>query len=98
MNIPYKDGVKKILIVTALPSWLNSIFRRADDTKPWLISSLIDYRNLMPFFPELMEILSWKLEYMSKKLISHKQTNKKKLENKIIISSYAVAKNIHIPD
>lgn len=98
LNIQYKDSTKKIPIITALPCWLNRLFRRADEKKPLLISSLIDYRNLMPLFPELMEILSWKLEYMSKKLISDKQTNKKKLENKIIISSYAVAKNIHIPD
>jgi hypothetical protein len=98
LKIQYKDSTKKIPIITALPRWLNTLFRRADDTKPWLISSLIDYRNLMPLFPELMEILSWKLEYMSKKLSSPEKVHKKSLSNKIIISSYAVAKNIHIPD
>jgi hypothetical protein len=94
LNIPYKDSTKKIPIITALPRWLNSIFRRADEKKPLLLSSLIDYRNLMPLFPELMEILSWKLEYISKQQKSHQKNS----SNKIIISSYAVAKNIHIPD
>lgn len=93
LKIQYKDSTKRIPIITALPRWLNTLFRRADDTKPWIISSFIDYRNLMPLFPELMEILSWKLEYMSKQKKSHQ----KNTSNKIIISSYAVAKNIHIP-
>lgn len=98
LDIQYRDTTKKIPIITALPRWLNRLFRRSDNMKPLLISSFIDYRNLMPLFPELMEILSWKLEYMSKKLNSHHKTNKTSLWNKIIISSYAVAKNIHIPD
>lgn len=80
----------KIPIITALPKFLNKIFLWSDIKKPFLISSIIDYRNLMPFFPELMEILSWKLEYLVRKY--------KKSDDRIIISSYAVAKNIIIPN
>ena len=91
----------KIPIITALPQRINSLFRRADDTKPRLISSIIDYRNLMPLFPELMKILSWKL----KRKIKHdtwRMDDKKSVvhnpeSNTILISSYAVAKNIDIP-
>lgn len=71
----------KISIVTALPRWLNKLFRRADKNKPRYISSIIDYRNLMPFFPVLMKLLSWKLKW-----VDH-----------VLISSYAVAKNIDLP-
>ena len=53
-----ENSVIQIPIITALPQWLNRLFRRADDTKPKFISSIIDYRNLMPFFPELMKMLS----------------------------------------
>lgn len=80
-----------ITIITSLPRWLNNIFRRADDKKPLLLSYIIDYRNLMPFFPELIEILSWKLLYYIRK-------NNKIYDKNIIISSYAVAKNIQIPE
>ena len=82
-------GVISIPIVTALPSRVNSIFLRADTTKPFVISSVIDYRNLMPLFPELMEILSRKLEYYTNKIPTK--------DKRIFISSYAVAKNITIP-
>jgi glycosyltransferase involved in cell wall biosynthesis len=104
--------VIKIPIVTALPRWLNSLFRRADSTKPILISSIIDYRNLMPLFPELMKILSWKLKkritdyglritnkdnktssFKKKSAICNPQSN----NSIILISSYAVAKNIDMP-
>ena len=94
LTIYYQDSKKQIPIITALPRWLNNIFRWADDSKPWFISSLIDYRNLMPLFPELMEILSWKLQ----KKIQNSKFKIQNLENKIIISSYAVAKNIRIPE
>lgn len=92
MIVKNKDGKNiNIPIVTALPSPLNKLFRRADDTKPLFISSLIDYRNLMPIFPELMEILSWKL-------VSYTRRNTHIDNKNIMISSYAVAKNIDIPE
>jgi len=51
----------QIPIVTALPNWLNRFFVRVDRTKPPVLHYLFDYRNLMPFFPVLMKVLSWKL-------------------------------------
>lgn len=90
----------KIRIITALAPWLNKIFHRVDKTHPFLLSYFLDYRNLMPFFPELMEILSMKLQKaITKKypISSSKKSKKTTIKPKIIISSYAVAKNIKIP-
>lgn len=111
-GVTARHSVIKIPIVTALPRWLNNLFRRADETKPRLISSIIDYRNLMPLFPELMKILSWKLNkritdyglritnkdnktssFKKKSAIRNSQSN----NSIILISSYAVAKNIDMP-
>lgn len=116
--------VVSIPIVTALPRRLNQIFHRVDKKHPPILSYFLDYRNLMPFFPELMEVLSWKLKkYIHDFVIpsvveeSFIDNNKRSFtarvsfqgdsaslhsrwqtEKKIVISSYAVAKNIKIPD
>jgi hypothetical protein len=47
------DG-KQYTIVTALPNWINKLFRQG--------SRLFDYRNLMPFYPLLCWILRKKIE------------------------------------
>lgn len=81
------DSTLSIPIITALPRGINSIFSRVDRTKPRLLTYFLDYRNLMPFFPVLMKILSKKLA--------------RRLQNQdadILISSYAVAKNIDVPE
>ncbi len=73
---------KKLQIVTALPKRINQIFLYFSKHKIKLLSSLFDYRNLMMFYPFFMKILS-------RKIIKYSP-------NKIIISSFAVAKNISI--
>lgn len=82
-----KWKITTIPIITALPTWINTLFRRVDKKKPPLITYFLDYRNLMPFFPFLMKRLSKKLAHSLKR------------ENAdILISSYAVAKNIDVPE
>jgi len=110
-NLELKTQNLKLPIITALPRWLNTLFRRADDTKPRGISSIIDYRNLMPLFPELMEVLSWKLRNFTPKKPhprsfswQRRMTTRTRAPlweergwGEVCISSYAVAKNIKIP-
>jgi len=90
-NLKFLDEVKnpqsddktqnlELNIVTALPSRINSLFLRCDQKNIPLLSSIFDYRNLILFYPMLMRILS-------KKIAKHHPQN-------IIISSFAVAKNI----
>lgn len=87
LEVQCDNGCVSIPIITALPQWLNRLFVWADMKKPRLISYFVDYRNLMPIFPILMRWLSKKLQH------------KLQFENaNILISSYAVAKNIDIPD
>lgn len=76
-----------IPIVSALPSRLNSFFARVDKKKPAILIYFFDYRNLFVFYPRLMKILSWKLQ---------KALNKQ--PGDVLISSYAVAKNITVPE
>lgn len=76
----------RIPIITALPQRLNNLFRWVDNKKPPLISYFLDYRNLMPFFP-------WLMRRLSKKLALKLQQQ----DADILISSYAVAKNIDVP-
>ena len=71
---------KSYEIVTALPKFLNNIFSYCGEHYIKWISSLFDYRNLMPIYPLLMKILSYKIQ--------------KENPNHILISSFAVAKNI----
>jgi len=70
----------KLPIVTALPHRINQLFLFCSSHKIPLLSRLLDYRNLMFFYPTLM----WNL---SRKIKKYAPTN-------IIISSFAVAKNI----
>ncbi|PID34726.1 MAG: hypothetical protein CR971_01710, partial [candidate division SR1 bacterium] len=126
---------QKIPIITALPKWMNNIFLYCSKHKIPLISSILDYRNLMLFYPLWMRVLSWKIkknlchsersEESKQKLdssakpqndeISHPEGNegssmqkidasakpqndKKSIPTtKIIISSFAIAKNISLP-
>lgn len=67
-------------IITALPTWINNFFLRCSTHKIPLFSRLFDYRNLMFFYPILMKILSKKI--------------KKRKPDHIVISSFAIAKNI----
>ncbi len=76
-----------IPIITALPWCINRFFARVDIKKPRGLTYFFDYRNLMPFFPYLMRVLSAKLK---KKLKQH--------SGNVLISSYAVAKNIDVPE
>lgn len=73
-------GDIKIQIVTALPNRLNSFFQRNSKKKLPILWWLFDYRNLMFFYPLLMKIISQKI--------------KKYSPDKILISSFAIAKNI----
>lgn len=78
--------VREIRIITALPQRLNHFFARVDKKKPPVLHYFFDYRNLMVFYPWLMRLLSYKLrKYL------------KKQDADILISSYAVAKNIDVP-
>ena len=72
---------KSYEIITALPKFLNDIFAYYGEHHIKWISSLFDYRNLMPIYPLLMKILSYKIQ--------------KETPNHILISSFAVAKNIN---
>jgi len=73
-------GDHALPIVTALPSWLNQLFLFCTKKRCPLLSWLFDYRNLMFFYPMLMRRLSRKI--------------KKYAPKQIIISSFAIAKNI----
>lgn len=75
-------------IITALPWWLNKLFVRwstspdPDTEVVWesLLKKLFDYRNLIVFYPQLCRLLRRKI------MSSH--------PSKIIISSFAAAKNV----
>ncbi len=67
-------------IITALPTRVNSLFHRCSTHNVPLLSWLFDYRNLMFFYRILMRVLSRKI--------------KKYKPDHIIISSFAIAKNI----
>jgi len=71
---------KNIKIITALPKRLNSFLYRNSKRNILLFKQIFDYRNLIVFYPILMKVLSWKI--------------KKYNPNNILISSFAIAKNI----
>lgn len=71
---------KKINITTALPKRLNQFFIRNSKKKLPILWRLFDYRNLMFFYPLIMKIISYKIKQYT--------------PNKILISSFAIAKNI----
>lgn len=74
------EGIGEIKIVTALPKWLNNLFQYFSFRNVPVLSFFCDYRNLMLFYPLLMKVLS-------RKVRRYQPRN-------IIISSFAVAKNI----
>jgi len=71
---------KEINIITALPKRLNIFFQRNSHKNLPILKQIFDYRNLIFFYPIIMKILSWKI--------------KKYNPNEILISSFAIAKNI----
>ncbi len=81
---------KKITIITALPHRINNWFiYRSTDKKKFTnyfsrqFSRVRNYRNLIVFFPILLQLLSYKI--------------RKYNPQKIIISSANVSKNINVP-
>lgn len=74
----------KIKIKTALPWRINKIFIYFTNHKVFILSQIFDYRNLIFFYPLLTKQLSKKI--------------KKYKPDHITISSFAISKNITIPD
>lgn len=75
-----KTKYHQLEVVTALPRRINDIFLRCSRRNIPILSRLFDYRNLMVFYPSLMMHLSRKI--------------KKYRPDHILISSFAIAKNI----
>lgn len=71
----------KIKVNSALPRWALSILRTWERSNNKIIKTLFDYRNLMFFYPILMYIVSLQIRFFK--------------AEKIIISSFAIAKNIN---
>ncbi len=69
----------KIKIITSLPSFLNKFFTNIWPKIPFFWF-FFDYRNLLPFYPILIKILGRRLSKFN--------------YDKIVISSFAVSKNI----
>ena len=80
VQIPWSENVASITITQALPLRLSKLFLYTKSHKIPILSSLLDYRNLMPLYPLLMKLLSLKI--------------KKWKPDHILISSFAIAKNI----
>ena len=80
VQIPWSEAQATIAITQALPLRLSKLFLYTKTHKIPILSSLLDYRNLMPLYPLLMKLLSLKI--------------KKWKPNHILISSFAIAKNI----
>ena len=83
IQIPGTEKYRKIQVVESLPKWLSRFFIFCGKKHIPIISWIFDYRNLIVFYPEVMSILSRKI--------------KKFWPKRIVISSFAVAKNIKIP-
>jgi len=71
---------QKIPIITALPQKVNKLFQYLSFHKIPVLSFFCDYRNLMFFYPRFMKKLSKKIQ--------------KYKPDEIIISSFAIAKNL----
>ena len=71
---------RKIPIITALPRWIFSTFVFFDKYKTPLFSKIFDYRNLMFFYPLLINRLRKKINAFH--------------TDEVHISSFAVAKNV----
>ena len=80
VQIPGTEQLATISITSPLPNRLSKLFLYTKSHKIPLLSSLLDYRNLMPLYPLLMKIISFKI--------------KKRKPDSILISSFAIAKNI----
>ena len=83
IQIPGTEKYRKIQVVESLPKWLSRFFIFCGKKHIPIISWIFDYRNLIVFYPEVMSILSRKI--------------KKFWPKRIVISSFAIAKNIKIP-
>ena len=83
IQIPGAEKYRKIQVVEALPKWLSRLFLFCGKKHIPILSSIFDYRNLIVFYPEVMKILSKKI--------------KKFWPERMVISSYAIAKNVKIP-
>ena len=84
IQIPWTEKYRKIQVVESLPKWLSAIFLFCTKKHIPVLSSIFDYRNLIVFYPEIMRILSRKI--------------KRFWPERMVISSYAIAKNVKIPD
>ena len=83
IQIPGTEKFKKIHVVESLPKWLSRFFLFCWKKHIPILSWIFDYRNLIVFYPEVMSILSRKI--------------KKFWPERMVISSYATAKNVKIP-
>lgn len=84
IQIPWTEKYRKIQVVESLPKWLSRLFLCCTKKHIPILSSIFDYRNLIVFYPEVMRILSRKI--------------KRFWPERMVISSYAIAKNVKIPD
>lgn len=62
---------------------MSDIFITCSRRRIPIFSALFDYRNLIVFYPWIMRVISWKL--------------KKFRPKRVVISSFAIGKNISIP-
>ena len=83
IQIPWTEKYRKIKVVESLPKWLSKIFLFCTKKHIPILSSIFDYRNLIVFYPEVMSILSRRIRRF--------------WPERIVISSYAIAKNVKIP-
>lgn len=84
VQVPWTEKYKKIEVIESMPKWMCKIFLHCSKKKIPILSSLFDYRNLIVFYPQVMRSLSKKIKNFWPK--------------RILISSYAIAKNIAIPE
>lgn len=73
---------RKLEVIQSLPNRISKIFIYCKNQKVPILSQIFDYRNLIFFYPILMKTLSRKI--------------RKFWPQKIVISSFAVAKNISV--
>ena len=83
IQIPWTNEYKKIPVIEALPKWISTLFLYFSHHQVRFFSSLFNYRNLIVLYPLLMKILSRKIRIFA--------------PEKILISSFAIAKNITLP-
>jgi glycosyltransferase involved in cell wall biosynthesis len=67
-------------VVEALPKRISNIFTSCSRKKIPIFSALFDYRNLIVFYPQIMNLLSWKIRRFK--------------PERVVISSFAIGKNI----